>query len=255
MLSRRASPVSFSGVLGACVGPARPRGWLEQRCSSRVFLIPGLAAPRLRVDQHVRQRTVTGPLGLGSRLSPSWSVDRSCSCLGVGSGLGSVVGCQHRLNERVGYKNKAIIQFLGYDVLAAAVSLFLELEVEEVGEFSLDGGGLEVSTGRDNLIVRAFETPAPGRRHRLPPEKRDPAGARAGFQRRGDRRRPLRRRPPLRAGALQGGDAGQGDRARGSPRQRRRGDLRWLRDLRSGGGRRGERRPLRPARAAWRASR
>jgi homoserine kinase len=46
----------------------------------------------------------------------------------------------------------------GYDVLAAAVSLFLELEVEETGEFSLDPGGLEVSTGRDNLIVRAFES-------------------------------------------------------------------------------------------------
>jgi homoserine kinase len=46
----------------------------------------------------------------------------------------------------------------GYDVLAAAVSLFLELEVEEAGEFSFDPGGLEVSTGRDNLIVRAFES-------------------------------------------------------------------------------------------------
>ncbi|HEX3325165.1 MAG TPA: homoserine kinase [Solirubrobacterales bacterium] len=46
----------------------------------------------------------------------------------------------------------------GYDVLAAAVSLFLELEVEETGEFSLDPGGLDVSTGRDNLIVRAFES-------------------------------------------------------------------------------------------------
>jgi homoserine kinase len=46
----------------------------------------------------------------------------------------------------------------GYDVLAAAVSLFIELEVEETGEFSLDAGGLEVSTGRDNLIVRAFES-------------------------------------------------------------------------------------------------
>ena len=45
----------------------------------------------------------------------------------------------------------------GYDVLAAAVSLYLELEVEETGEFSLDPGGLDVSTGRDNLIVRAFE--------------------------------------------------------------------------------------------------
>lgn len=46
----------------------------------------------------------------------------------------------------------------GYDVLAAAVSLFLELEVEETGEFSFDPGGLDVSTDRDNLIVRAFES-------------------------------------------------------------------------------------------------
>lgn len=46
----------------------------------------------------------------------------------------------------------------GYDVLAAAVSLFLELEVEEAAEFSFDAGGLDVSTSRDNLIVRAFES-------------------------------------------------------------------------------------------------
>jgi homoserine kinase len=46
----------------------------------------------------------------------------------------------------------------GYDVLAAAVSLHLELEVEETGKFSFDAGGLEVSDGRDNLIVRAFES-------------------------------------------------------------------------------------------------
>lgn len=60
----------------------------------------------------------------------------------------------------------------GYDVLAAAVSLFLELEVEEVGEFSFDAGGLDVSTGRDNLIVRAFETlhPADGIAFRLKSE-------------------------------------------------------------------------------------
>lgn len=57
----------------------------------------------------------------------------------------------------------------GYDVLAAAVSLFLELEVEETSEFSLDPGGLDVSTGRDNLVVRAFETlhPADGIAFRL----------------------------------------------------------------------------------------
>lgn len=60
----------------------------------------------------------------------------------------------------------------GYDVLAAAVSLFLELEVEETGEFSLEAGGLDVSTGRDNLIVRAFETlhPADGIAFRLKSE-------------------------------------------------------------------------------------
>jgi homoserine kinase len=60
----------------------------------------------------------------------------------------------------------------GYDVLAAAVSLYLELEVEETGEFSLDSGGLDVSSGRDNLIVRAFETlhPADGIAFRLKSE-------------------------------------------------------------------------------------
>jgi len=60
----------------------------------------------------------------------------------------------------------------GYDVLAAAVSLFLELEVEETGEFALDPGDLDVSTGRDNLVVRAFETlhPADGIAFRLKSE-------------------------------------------------------------------------------------
>lgn len=46
----------------------------------------------------------------------------------------------------------------GYDTLAAAVAMFLELEVEESGEFSFDPGGLDVPTGRENLIVRAFES-------------------------------------------------------------------------------------------------
>ena len=52
----------------------------------------------------------------------------------------------------------------GYDVMAAAVSLFLELEVEEAGEFSFDPGGADLPTGRENLLVRAFETlhPADG---------------------------------------------------------------------------------------------
>src|SRR5215212_4930809 len=49
----------------------------------------------------------------------------------------------------------------GYDAMAAAMALHLELEVEEAGEFSFDPGGLEVSTEKDNLIVRAFESLRP----------------------------------------------------------------------------------------------
>jgi homoserine kinase len=57
----------------------------------------------------------------------------------------------------------------GYDALAAAMAMHLELEVEETGEFSFDTGGLDVSTGRGNLIVRAFESlrPADGIAFRL----------------------------------------------------------------------------------------
>src|SRR3954454_16613505 len=57
----------------------------------------------------------------------------------------------------------------GDDAMAAAMALHLELEVEESGEFSFDPGGLEVPTGRDNLIVRAFESlrPADGIAFRL----------------------------------------------------------------------------------------
>ncbi len=54
----------------------------------------------------------------------------------------------------------------GYDVLAAAVSLHLELEVAEAGEFSVQSGGSRVPTDRSNLCVRAFEAlhPADGLR-------------------------------------------------------------------------------------------
>jgi homoserine kinase len=60
----------------------------------------------------------------------------------------------------------------GYDVMAAAVSMHLELEVAETGEFSFDPGGAEVPTGRENLIVRAFESlrPADGIAFRLSSE-------------------------------------------------------------------------------------
>ncbi|MEX0992933.1 MAG: homoserine kinase [Solirubrobacterales bacterium] len=44
----------------------------------------------------------------------------------------------------------------GYDAMAAAVSLYMELEVEETGEFSVDTGGLRLPTDENNLCVRAF---------------------------------------------------------------------------------------------------
>jgi homoserine kinase len=57
----------------------------------------------------------------------------------------------------------------GYDAMAAALSLELELEVTEADEFSVDTGGLDVPTDRDNLVVRAFETlhPADGHSFRI----------------------------------------------------------------------------------------
>ena len=53
----------------------------------------------------------------------------------------------------------------GYDSMAAALALHLELEVGETGgELSVDAGGGELPAGRDNLCVRAFEAlhPADG---------------------------------------------------------------------------------------------
>jgi len=52
----------------------------------------------------------------------------------------------------------------GYDVLAAALALHLELEVEEAGSFSVEAGGLGVPLDRSNLCVRAFESLRPADR-------------------------------------------------------------------------------------------
>ena len=54
----------------------------------------------------------------------------------------------------------------GFDVLAAALSIHLELEVSEVGEFEIDPGVEGVPADRTNLCVRAFERlrPADGLR-------------------------------------------------------------------------------------------
>ena len=49
----------------------------------------------------------------------------------------------------------------GYDVLAAALAMHLELEVEESGSFSVEAEGLGVPLDRSNLCVRAFETLRP----------------------------------------------------------------------------------------------
>ncbi|MFA9399972.1 MAG: homoserine kinase [Acidobacteriota bacterium] len=49
----------------------------------------------------------------------------------------------------------------GYDVMAVALDLHLELEVSETGEFSVECGGLDVPANRDNLLVRAFESVHP----------------------------------------------------------------------------------------------
>src|SRR4051794_10352405 len=46
----------------------------------------------------------------------------------------------------------------GYDVLAAALAMHLELEVEEAGAFSVQAEGLAVPLDRSNLCVRAFES-------------------------------------------------------------------------------------------------
>jgi homoserine kinase len=44
----------------------------------------------------------------------------------------------------------------GFDTLAAALSLYLELEVEETGEFSVEAGDHRLPKDESNLCVRAF---------------------------------------------------------------------------------------------------
>jgi homoserine kinase len=57
----------------------------------------------------------------------------------------------------------------GYDVLAAAIDLYLELEVEETGEFVVRSDVDGVPLDRDNLCVRGFEAlhPADGIEFRM----------------------------------------------------------------------------------------
>jgi homoserine kinase len=60
----------------------------------------------------------------------------------------------------------------GYDVLAAALAMHLELEVEETGSFSVQADGLAVPLDQSNLCVRAFESlrPAEGIAFRIKSE-------------------------------------------------------------------------------------
>ncbi len=66
----------------------------------------------------------------------------------------------------------------GYDVLAAALTMHLELEVTEAGAFEVDAGGIEVPLDRSNLVVRAFERlhPADGLRFLIRSEIPSTAG-------------------------------------------------------------------------------
>src|ERR1044072_2677192 len=60
----------------------------------------------------------------------------------------------------------------GYDCLAAALSLHLELEVEETGEFRVESNIDGVALDRSNLCVQAFEKlhPADGLAFRITSE-------------------------------------------------------------------------------------
>src|SRR5207244_1946212 len=66
----------------------------------------------------------------------------------------------------------------GYDVLGAALSPVLELEVEEGGELAVDTALEGVPRDRSNLCVRAFELlhPADGHRFRIRSEIPPAAG-------------------------------------------------------------------------------
>ena len=75
----------------------------------------------------------------------------------------------------------------GFDVLAAALALHLELEVVETGTFAVNTE-LDVPRDRDNLVVKAFERlhPADGFEFRI---KSDiPLSGGLGLERRGGRR-------------------------------------------------------------------
>ena len=77
----------------------------------------------------------------------------------------------------------------GFDAMAAAVSLHMELEVEETGDFSVETGHRRAAGGRDEPVRARLRRSAPGRGAHVPDPLGDPARGRARLQRRRDRRR------------------------------------------------------------------
>ena len=124
----------------------------------------------------------------------------------------------------------------GYDVLAAALALHLELEVEEAGAFSVEADGLGRSAGPHQPLRAGVRVAASGGRDRLPDPQRDPArgwlGSSAAAIVAGllaaDHLFELARSPRT---------CSPGRRDRGPPGQRRRGAARRLRRLRDQDGR------------------
>ena len=104
----------------------------------------------------------------------------------------------------------------GFDALAAALSLHLELEVVETGTFAVETD-LAVARDARNLVVRG--SPRSPRPRTSPSGSARRSRSAAGWGRARPRTwRAAGRRPPLRA---RRGRPGAGHRARGPPRQRR----------------------------------
>ena len=76
----------------------------------------------------------------------------------------------------------------GFDVLAAALSLHLEVEVEETGSFAVETD-LRVARDRGNLVVRGVRAPAPADDFTFRIRSEIPLVGRARIERGGDRRR------------------------------------------------------------------
>lgn len=84
---------------------------------------------------------------------------------GVSPGCGYVSPMRRRRLVRVPASSANLGP--GFDVLAAALSLYLELEVSESEGFEVEAGELAVPLDRSNLAVRAFERLHPADRMRF----------------------------------------------------------------------------------------